>query len=549
MANLNIGSFNVKGLADEKKRKEVFNWLREKKMNVYMLQETHFTKENENIIEAEWGFKCIFSNCSSQSCGVALLFNNNFQFVIKNTVCDENGRYIICELELSNERIIVTNFYGLNTDNTLLLESFIDDIDNFNDKPLICGGDWNLVLDEKDKKGGSTKLSHTKNREKLKSFIDRNNLTDVWRTLNPKLERYTWRQKTPNIQCRLDFFLISIGLLNVVNNVDIIYGYKSDHSFISVEIEKNSFARGKGFFKLNTSLLLDKDYVELIRKLIQKQKNIYDEQNVNPNLKWEMIKSDIRGETIKYSSKIAKINKVKTINIERELTELQNKKQASNREEIEKRINLLENELKTFYEKKTEGAMIRAKAKWLKDAEKNTKYFFNLEKRNYINKTIQQLINDKGDTITDFKEVLAEERSFYKSLYSKNHTVYDNINEVNNFFLPDDPEIPKLSEEDMLNCEGIISKDECVSAIRTFKNGKSPGTDGLPAEFYKIFWNDVIDLVIDSYQYTYDLNEMSISQRQSIITLLPKPEKDTKYLNNWRPISLLNIDYKLMTNV
>ena len=351
MANLNIGSFNVKGLADEKKRKEVFNWLREKKMNVYMLQETHFTKENENIIEAEWGFKCIFSNCSSQSCGVALLFNNNFQFVIKNTVCDENGRYIICELELSNERIIVTNFYGLNTDNTLLLESFIDDIDNFNDKPLICGGDWNLVLDEKDKKGGSTKLSHTKNREKLKSFIDRNNLTDVWRTLNPELERYTWRQKTPNIQCRLDFFLISIGLLNVVNNVDIIYGYKSDHSFISVEIEKNSFARGKGFFKLNTSLLLDKDYVELIRKLIQKQKNIYDEQNVNPNLKWEMIKSDIRGETIKYSSTIAKINKVKTINIERELTELQNKKQASNREEIENRINLLENELKTFTKK------------------------------------------------------------------------------------------------------------------------------------------------------------------------------------------------------
>ena len=48
-------------------------------------------------------------------------------------------------------------------------------------------------------------------------------------------------------------------------------------------------------------------------------------------------------------------------------------------------------------------------------------------------------------------------------------------------------------------------------------------------DFLQIFWNDVIDLVIDSYQYTYDLNEMSISQRQSIITLLLKPEKDTKY--------------------
>ena len=142
----------------QKKRKEVFNLLREKKMNVCMLQETHFTKENENIIEAEWEFKCIFSNCSSQSCGVALPFNNNFQFVIKNTVCDENGQYVICELELSNERIIVTNFYGLNTDNTLLLESFIDGIDNFIEKPLICGGDWNLVLDEKDKKRRKHKI-------------------------------------------------------------------------------------------------------------------------------------------------------------------------------------------------------------------------------------------------------------------------------------------------------------------------------------------------------------------------------------------------------
>jgi hypothetical protein len=50
---------------------------------------------------------------------------NNFQFVIKNTICDENGQYVICELELSNERIIVTNFYGLNTDKILLPESQI----------------------------------------------------------------------------------------------------------------------------------------------------------------------------------------------------------------------------------------------------------------------------------------------------------------------------------------------------------------------------------------------------------------------------------------
>ena len=53
MANLNIGSFNVKSLADEQKRKEVFNWLRDKKMSVYMLQETHFTITDFKKVLAE----------------------------------------------------------------------------------------------------------------------------------------------------------------------------------------------------------------------------------------------------------------------------------------------------------------------------------------------------------------------------------------------------------------------------------------------------------------------------------------------------------------
>lgn len=81
--------------------------------------------------------------------------------------------------------------------------------------------------------------------------------------------------------------------------------------------------------------------------------------------------------------------------------------------------------------------------------EKKRKEVFNWLREKKMN---VYMLQETHFTITDFKEVLAEERSFYKSLYSKNHTVYDNINEINNFFFPDDPEIPKLSEEDMLSC-------------------------------------------------------------------------------------------------
>ena len=93
----------------------------------------------------------------------------------------------------------------------------------------------------------------------------------------------------------------------------------------------------------------------------------------------------------------------------------------------------------------------------------------------------------------------------------------------------------------------MISEEECVKAIKSMQNGKSPGTDGLPVEFYKIFWKNIKKLVMNSFSYSYENENMSISQKQSIITLLPQKNNDVRFLKNWRPISLLNTDYKIMT--
>ena len=77
------------------------------------------------------------------------------------------------------------------------------------------------------------------------------------------------------------------------------------------------------------------------------------------------------------------------------------------------------------------------------------------------------------------------------------------------------------------------------------ESGKSPGTDGLPAEFYKIFWNNVSTFLIDALNMSFSKGYLSISQRRGIITLLPKKNKPRQYLKRWRPITLLNCDYKI----
>ena len=71
--------------------------------------------------------------------------------------------------------------------------------------------------------------------------------------------------------------------------------------------------------------------------------------------------------------------------------------------------------------------------------------------------------------------------------------------------------------------------------------------DGLPYEFYKKFWSDIKKYLLESYAHSFKTGKLNITQKQGIITLIPKAKKDPLKLKNWRPISLLNFDYKLLT--
>ena len=96
-------------------------------------------------------------------------------------------------------------------------------------------------------------------------------------------------------------------------------------------------------------------------------------------------------------------------------------------------------------------------------------------------------------------------------------------------------------------CDGLLTEHELATALKDMKNQKSPGSDGLTTEFYKLFWNDIKQFYINSINYSYQNGELTELQKQSIISLIPKSDKDTLFLENWRPISLLNVDYKITT--
>ena len=130
--------------------------------------------------------------------------------------------------------------------------------------------------------------------------------------------------------------------------------------------------------------------------------------------------------------------------------------------------------------------------------------------------------------------------SFYENLYtSKNIDSNDIVQYLNEVYCP------TLNQCDKDMCDAIPTMDECKAAVNYMKNDKSSGSDGIPSEFYKCFWNSIDKLFYDVLLTVYGNKELSFSQRLSIITLLLK-KGDRCDLKNYRPLSLTNIDYKII---
>ena len=110
--------------------------------------------------------------------------------------------------------------------------------------------------------------------------------------------------------------------------------------------------------------------------------------------------------------------------------------------------------------------------------------------------------------------------------------------------------IPVLNENNATLCEGLISEKECFEAIKTMSKDKTPGSDGLPTNFYQLFWEDIKGILCNVFNDCYQNGEMTTSMKRGIITLLPKKKgKDALHLKNWRPITLLNTDYKILAKI
>lgn len=143
--SLSLLSFNCRGLHGIEKRRDVFNLLKQKQKSIYFLQDTHFTEDDVNMVRSMWGYEIFISPGKTDSRGVAILFNNNFEYEIIQVTTDEIGNYLAIDLRIEKYNILLINIYGPNRDSPDFYENIQSKVENFYGDFVVIGGDFNLV--------------------------------------------------------------------------------------------------------------------------------------------------------------------------------------------------------------------------------------------------------------------------------------------------------------------------------------------------------------------------------------------------------------------
>ena len=203
----------------------------------------------------------------------------------------------------------------------------------------------------------------------------------------------------------------------------------------------------------------------------------------------------------------------------------------------------IKQQLEQIHHEYAMGVQLRSKAKHIEETAENLSFFSKAETANYNTKYIRSLYSSKDELLTKPDSILQEQELFYKTLYTEpaNLVIDDKMFNL--------PAIPKLDEEQIDTCDSEITLEELGKALKEMANKKSPGTDGFTTEFYKFFWIDIKEIILKSIKYAFENNSLSIEQKRGILSIIPKKGKDLRRLPNWRPLTLLNTDYKILTKV
>lgn len=503
-----------------------------------MIQETLCNnQDNIDSLSSRWPGLSFWSPAVGRQGGVVILVNQNFEGEIVSWRKDTDGRIVSLLVKIDNFKINLICIYAPTnlTDRKLFFETLHEFF--LPADATILGGDFNCYERELDKFGGNASLANY-----LTDFRLAFSFEDIWRKLHPKSRDVSWFNSNFTIGSRLDKFFVTRNLVEKITACDLSPCCFSDHDFLCLHANLvNVEPRGPGLWKFNNSFLTNSTFCDLISKRISDLSNCVQQFN-SVRAWWDFFKESLKSECIFFAKNKRKSTCRERVFLTNRLIELKQRLvQGDTFCSLE--IATLQSRLKALILADLEGAKTRSKVQFLEKGEKPTRFFFKLERERFEKNTVTSILNDNDTLVFSRADVERAHVQFYTKLFSEEpidpvckQQCFDHFSKT----LPD-------FEQNF--CDEQISLAELTNSVKSLNLNKSPGPDGLTAEFFIHFWDLLGPIFLKIVETCLAEGQLCESMKGSATRLIYKKRGEINDLKNWRPISLLNVDYKILSKV
>lgn len=544
MASIKFLTWNVRGLREPLKRSATFTFLKKQRADVIALVETHMDGKLQMALRRPWVGWAFHSTFTSHSRGVSILIAKSIHFELGEICIDPQGRYVFISAKLYGEPFLILAFYVPPPFSITIILEGVSFMARYPTVQAVWMGDFNSTMnDALDRLRPLTLAAMRTNDTKLHKITSSIHLIDTWRHKFPHTKAYSCFSSTHNSMSRIDFILISKQLLPRLLTVSFGPRLLSDHSFYSITLSV-SLAKQKRTWRLNPfwlSLLPEDDMLE-----VEWTRFFTDNEHSAPApVVWDTFKLHVRAVLT------SRINQIKTNSAEaldKAIIELSSSEQAYIADPSITNANTLKLQTRVVSQiqyVKAKQKLFFNRQRWFEHGEKAGKLLSYLVHSEDKPPIVITLHDKDRQPITDPFVVSSKFRDFFTELYtstvSEDTTIMDHF--LSNIILP------QLSESQVELLEAPLTVEEIKFAIADFTRSKSPGSDGLPIEFYAHFSEILIPKLLSLYNTMFETSTLPASMREATIVLIPKPGKDLGYPESYRPISLLQVDVKILAKV
>lgn len=344
---------------------------------------------------------------------------------------------------------------------------------------------------------------------------------------------------------RIDNFLLSNTLVSSCINCKIGPIALTDHATVMLDIMIGEAAVKSSRWRLNTSLFQDPVFKDMLGENIRFFFQINTGSTEKFSTVWGASKAFLRGKIIAYSNQKKKINSARVALLESQLKDKENQLSLNYSNSLLNEVYKFKFELNEVFNKKAEYALFRTKANFFENGDKASKLLARQLKQQDAAYIILGIRNEQGEVVTETSEINHTFQRFYSNLYSSETSM--DAGKIEALFSK--MELPQLSSHQAEVVDAPITEAEVRAAVQSMKVGKSPGIDGFPIEYYKHNIDLLAPILTELYSKARSLEGLPETFHEAFISLILKKDKDPLDPGSFRPVSLVNVDCKILTKI